>query len=84
MNPTFEEYTKATKFARTRYRFGTFIQLVALIFLILLFLYTVTNIEEMKTNPIKYAEEKTGVICFYPLSNTNYVSDGNNTNIKER
>ena len=84
MNPTFEEYTKATKFARIRYRFGMFIQLVALILLILLFLYTITNIEEMKTNPIKYAEEKMGVICFHPLLNTNYVSDGNNTNIKER
>jgi len=64
---TFEEYCKAKKFAKIRYRFGVFIQLVALILFIFLILYTVKNVEEMKTNPIDYAEEKMGVICFRPL-----------------
>jgi len=75
---TFEEYCKAKKFAKVRYRFGVFIQLVALILFIFLILYTIKNVEEMKTNPIDYAEEKMGVVCFQPLGD-NY---GSNRNIR--
>ena len=67
MKPTYEEYCKATTYAKIRYRFGTYIQLIALILLIFLIYYTVTNIEEMKSNPKDYAEEKLGVICNYPI-----------------
>ena len=66
--PTYDEYCAASKYARLRYRLGTYIQILATILLILLFVYTTKNIEEMKTNPIDYAEEKMGVICFYPSS----------------
>ena len=65
---TYEEYQKATTFAKFRYKYGVFIQTIAFILLLLLFAYTVGNIEEMKTNPIDYAEEKMGVICMYPIT----------------
>ena len=65
---TYEEYLKASNFAKLRYKFGVYIQLVALILLCFLIYYTVTNIEEMKANPKDYAEEKLGVICNHPTS----------------
>lgn len=64
--PTYEEYSKATTFARIRYRFGVYIQFISAVLLLFLLFYTITNIEEMKANPIDYAEEKLGVMCFYP------------------
>ena len=74
--PTYEEYCNATKFAKFRYRFSIYIQLIAIILLILLCYYTIMNVEEMKTNPIKYAEEKMGVNCFYPFSGESIYGSG--------
>ena len=67
--PTYEEYCNATKYAKVRYKFGTYIQLIALILFIVLIIYTITNIEEMKSNPKEYAEEKMGIVCFNPATN---------------
>jgi len=64
---TYEEYCNASQFAKFRYRFGVYIQIVAAILLIYLLFYTITNIEEMKANPAEYAEEKLGVLCNYPI-----------------
>ena len=66
--PTYEEYCKASKFAKVRYRYGVYIQLIAAILLLFLIFYTITNIEEMKANPKDYAEEKLGVECHYPIT----------------
>jgi hypothetical protein len=79
--PTYEEYCKATEYAKIRYRFGVYIQLISGILLLFLLFYMITNIEEMKANPINYAEEKLGVVCFEPniISPTNY--DGSYRNI---
>jgi len=75
--PTYEEYCKATKYAKVRYRFGVYIQLIASILLLLLFIYTFINIEEMKANPADYAEKKLGVSCDYPLNlQTDYIQNG--------
>jgi len=79
---TFEEYCKAKEFAKIRYKFGVFIQLIALILFIFLILYTIINIEEMKANPIDYAEKKMGVICYQPLGDI-YGSSRNIENIRE-
>ena len=65
---TYKEYCNASKFAKIRYRFGIYIQIVAAILLVYLLFYTITNVEEMKTNPIDYAENKMGVTCYYPTS----------------
>ena len=66
--PTYEEYCKASNFAKVRYRYGVYIQLIAAILLLFLIFYTVTNIEEMKANPKDYAEEKLGVECYTPIT----------------
>ena len=61
--PTYEEYVNATKFAKTRYKFGVYIQAVAFILLLILLFYTIYNIEEMKTQPLDYAEKKLNIEC---------------------
>ena len=82
---TYEEYKKAKEFAKLRYRFGVYIQLVALILLLFLIYWTVTNITEMKANPADYAEEKLGVVCSYPITLQNeYGSYGNIESVGER
>ena len=59
------------------------------IFALLLFLiyYTVTNVEEMKANPVEYAEEKMNVKCLVPMIQmnkyNNYGSGRSTTNIGE-
>ena len=69
---TYEEYVKASSFAKIRYRIGIYVQIIALTLFCLLIYYTITNIEEMKAQPAEYAEEKLGVICTYPVSNQLY------------
>jgi len=69
---TYEEYQKASQFAKIRYKYGVYVQIIAFILLLLLFIYTVSNVEEMKTNPIQYAEEKMGVMCMYPMQSQVY------------
>ena len=68
--PTYEEYKKATTYAKIRYRFGVYIQLISFILIILLFVYTYFNVEELKTNPLEYAEDKLEVdcICFSKIN----------------
>lgn len=63
IKPTYEEYCKASEFAKIRYRFGVYIQIIAVILLLFLICYTVINIEEMKANPLVYAEKKLGIQC---------------------
>ena len=84
--PTYEEYCNATKFAKFRYRFSIYIQLIAIILLILLCYYTIMNVEEMKTNPIKYAEEKMNVNCIPGIQLTKTFEQGeygSNRNIRD-
>lgn len=61
--PTYEEYCKATEFAKIRYRYGVYIQLIAVVLLLVLICYMILNIEEMKANPLDYAEKKLGITC---------------------
>jgi len=81
--PTYEEYCKATQYAKIRYKFGVYIQIIATILLLLLFIYAFTNIEEMKTNPAKYAEKKLGVTCTPPITlQVDYIQNGSNRDIR--
>lgn len=66
--PTFKQYKKASRFARFRYEFGVYVQVIAAALLLYLLFYSITNIEEMKANPAEYAEEKLGVMCYYPIT----------------
>ena len=85
--PTYEEYCKATLYAKIRYRFGVYIQFIGVILFLFLLFYAIANIEEMKANPIKYAEEKLGVICYTPINTQtggyDYGSNKNITSIRE-
>lgn len=83
--PTYEQYCKASKFAKLRYRCGVYIQIIAAILLLFLVFYTVTNVEEMKAHPAEYAEEKLGVICYSPYqTQTEYYGIiGNITNVEK-
>ena len=67
---TYEEYQKASNFAKFRYKYGVYVQAIAVILFLFIIIYSVKNIEEMKANPKDYAEEKLGVICNYPLQLT--------------
>jgi len=84
---TYEEYVRATSFAKLRYRYGVYIQFVAAFLLLLLLYYAVTNVEEMKAHPAEYAEKKLGVICERPIVEQQYIIDygniGNFSNITE-
>ncbi len=82
-NPSYEEYSKATKYAKIRYNFGVYIQAIALFLFLLVLVYAVINIEEMKTNPKDYAEKRLGVVCNYPLviENTPVYYNGSYRNI---
>lgn len=64
---TYEEYCKASQFAKLRYKYGVYIQFVAAALLLFLVYYTVTNVEEMKANPKDYAESHLDVICMSPV-----------------
>lgn len=80
--PTYEEYCKATKYSKIRYRFGVYIQAIAAILLLLLLIYTITNVQEMKTNPVDYVEKKLGVTCTYLLDlQVDYIQNGSFGNI---
>lgn len=57
--PTYEEYTQATKFARVKYKYGMMITIACWICLVILIIYLVLNIEEMKQHPIPYGIIKT-------------------------
>lgn len=75
IKPTYEEYCKASKFAKLRYKYGVYIQLASMFLFLFLIYYTITNIEEMKSHPIDYAEEKFSVTCI-PLINEINNKDG--------
>lgn len=84
--PTYEKYLKAKTFAKIRYRYGVYIQAIALVLFLFLIYYAIINIEEMKANPKEYAENKLGVVCFYPMieqADKFNGSIGNITNIRE-
>ncbi len=90
IKPTYEEYCKATEFSRMRYRIETYVRVIATILALFLIYYTITNIEEMKANPIDYAEEKMNVNCMpigyisgLLVDHSQYGSDRNITSIKK-
>lgn len=61
--PTFEEYQKATKFARFRYRFSWLIFTACFICLLFLLFFVVRNVNEMKAGDMRYCVSKTDVTC---------------------
>lgn len=61
--PTYEEYKKATQFARIRYKYGLFVTIIASILLIALIFFILFYSKELRSNPLIYGAKKWGVTC---------------------
>jgi hypothetical protein len=64
---TYEEYQKASQFAKFRYKYGVYINAIAVLLFLFIIIYAIRNVEEMKANPKDYAEKRLGVICNPPI-----------------
>lgn len=56
--PTFEEYQKATEFARVRYKYGHLITLAAALALLFLIVFVISYGNELRNHPMQYAIKK--------------------------
>jgi len=87
--PTYEEYIKATIFARIRYKYGLVITLITAILLCLLILFIVVYANELKSNPLVYGAKKFDVTCdcISPMDSNNnyhlYINSTTMQNVKE-
>ena len=61
--PTYEEYLKATEFARIRYKYGLIVTLVACILLVMLIGYVIYYSTELSTNPMQFTAKKFSMSC---------------------
>jgi len=61
--PTYEEYQKATAFAKFRYRFGFIVLILCWLALLYVIYFMVTNVNELGANPLQYACEKMHIEC---------------------
>lgn len=61
--PSYEEYKKATKFARFRYRFGVLITFLSWLCFLFIIFYMVTNGEAIASNPLIYGADKYNATC---------------------
>ena len=61
--PTYDEYLKATDFARLRYKWGMFITLCAVVCLLVLIFFVYTYANELRSEPLNYAAEKYDAQC---------------------
>lgn len=59
--PTYEEYKKATQFARFRYVYGNVITTIAIILFILLLLFIFLYSEELSQHPMNYVAKKNNI-----------------------
>ena len=61
--PTYEEYLKATAFARLRYKWGMFFTFGAMVCLIVVIYFIFIYANELKSEPLNYAAEKYNAYC---------------------
>lgn len=62
--PTFEEYKRATTFAKIRYKYGLIIVILAWITLILLIGFVVWYADELASSPLQYAARSIDGECY--------------------
>ena len=62
--PAYEEYKKATAFARFKYKYGIIVLILCWICLLFICYYIWTNGEAIATNPLIYGAEKYDVECY--------------------
>ena len=61
--PTFEEYKKASAFAKFRYKYGLIIQLLCLLCFIILIIFVIIYSRELAMHPLIYGADKYDVEC---------------------
>lgn len=61
--PTYEEYIKATQFARIRYKYGLIVTIITAILFILLIFFVIRYGEELSRHPFIYGADKYDVEC---------------------
>jgi len=62
---TYEEYLKAKKFARWKYKYGLFVLILCWISIVLLIIYVVIYSTELSTHPTAYMIDKLGITDCY-------------------
>jgi len=61
--PTYEEYKRATAFARFKYRFGYIVLILCWLSLLYIIFFMVTNVKELAADPLQFACEKMHIEC---------------------
>lgn len=61
--PSYEEYKRATAFAKFRHRFGFIVLILCWLSLMYVIYFMVTNVNELGANPLQYGCEKMHVEC---------------------
>ncbi len=61
--PTYEDYIRATPFARLRYKYGLIIIVLSWLSIIGLIVYTMNYVEELSTDPLKFAAKQHDLQC---------------------
>lgn len=62
--PTYEEYQKATAWAKFKYKYGIVVLVLCWVALLFLFYYVYINAEALAINPFVYAAAKYDVECY--------------------
>ena len=73
---TYQEYLKATKYARWKYKYGLFVLIACWICLVLLIVYTIVYAKELSTHPAIYMLEKLDADFCYciGIKGTHYIN----------
>ena len=61
--PTYEEYKKASSFARFRYKYGLFVTVACWLCLVFIIIYMVSYAQELGQNPLVYGTNKADLTC---------------------
>jgi|TARA_R100000789_G_scaffold98428_3_gene102285 hypothetical protein len=79
--PSYEDYVKATEFARIRYKYGLVVTGLACVLLVLLIAYVIYYAEELKTHPMQYTAKAFDMSCSCVTTDGKLRYDYNKTGI---
>lgn len=81
IEPTYEDYLKATNFARFKYKYGIVVMVLSWLALLFICYYMVVNGEAIASNPLIYGAKKYGVTCVCSISGNSNLIYVNGSNI---
>lgn len=82
---TFEEYKKATKYARWKYKYGLFVLIACWICLVLLIIYIILYAKELSIQPIVYGVNKMNINeCYCYGDSLDYYINKTSIIVKEK